>query len=535
MSDENKKVTEEAEETSEAAGTEAEESFETEAETSETETEADKAGENEESESDESAEAEDGDTDEAGAEADETEASEEAEEETASETAAADTAEETTGDSKASKKKKGKEKPVNSSGEIITKKKGRLSATAKIAIIVAAAMVAAIVVYFGIHYDWYHMVFPIQDSMTMGDYTTIEVHKDVMDSVDDDLVQDSIDDMLAEYEETNTITEGTVEEGDEICISYVGTIDGEEFDGGSADDETITVGESGYIDGFDDGLIGAEIGDTIELDLTFPDDYDDEDLAGQDVTFTVTIEYLTEVITPDLDDDFVAEYSEEYWGDQIDTVDDLYDYVYDYLYTYYLHSEMLEYLQEQQTIESYGQENFDLLYEYTYEELSYYASYYGMDVDTLAYYYGYDDADTYATEEAIYYDELIMLFDYLWEDLGLEDYTEEDVDAGLEEYMEENGYTDIYTLDEFKDASGDGWLLIYEGIQFRYDTVMEALEDRVVLVEDEDEDEDEDTDEESEDEDADDEEETESTDTDEDETEEETESTDTDEDETEEE
>lgn len=413
-------------------------------------------------------------------------------EEEDSEEAADEAAGDETGESEkdGNSKKKKKTPPTNSSGDIITKKKRRLSSTAIVAIIVAAAMVLAVVVYFGIHYDWYHMVFPVQDSMTMGDYSVIEVAQSDIDAVDDDLVQDSIDEMLEAYETTDTITEGTVEEGDEIYISYVGTIDGEEFDGGTSDGTTITVGSSGYIDGFDDGLIGAEIGDTVELDLTFPDDYDDEDLAGLDVVFTVTIEYMSETITPDLDDDFVTEYSDAYWGEQIDTVDDLYDYVYEYLYTYYLHSYMLDYLQSLQTINSYGQVNYNLLYEYAYEELSYYASYYGMDEDTLAYYYGYTDADSYASSEAVYYDEMIMLFDYLWEDLGLEEYTEEDVDAALEEYMEENGYTDYYEdVDEFKEASGEGWLLIYEGIQYRYDTVMETLEDRVVFTEDEEEEE----------------------------------------------
>ena len=319
--------------------------------------------------------------------------------------------------------------------------------------------------------------------MTMEDYTTIEVAQSVVDTVDDDLVQDAVDTMLSTYASSETVTEGTVEEGDVIYISYVGTLDGEEFDGGSSDGTTITVGSSGYIDGFDDGLIGVEIGETVDLDLTFPDDYSSEDLAGQDVVFSVTVQYKTETYTPDLTDDFVTTYSYEYWGEQVDTVDDLYTYIYDYYYDYYLHSAMLSELQTKQTVISYDEETYTMLYEYAYEEVSYYASYYGMDADTLASYYGYDDADAYATDEATYYADLIILFDYIWEDIGLEAYTDEDVDNALEEYIERQGYSDYYTLEEFKEASGDTWLLIFEGVEFRYTTLMEALEDRVVFIE----------------------------------------------------
>ena len=322
-----------------------------------------------------------------------------------------------------------------------------------------------------------------EDEMTMEDYTTIEVAQSVVDAVDDDLVQDAVDTMLSTYAASETVTEGTVEEGDVIYISYVGTLDGEEFDGGSSDGTTITVGSSGYIDGFDDGLIGVEIGETVDLDLTFPDDYSSEDLAGQDVVFSVTVQYKTETYTPDLTDDFVTTYSYEYWGEQVDTVDDLYTYIYDYYYDYYLHSAMLSELQTKQTVISYNEGTYTMLYEYAYEEVSYYASYYGMDADTLASYYGYDDADAYATDEATYYADLIMLFDYIWEDIGLEAYTDEDVDSALEEYIELQGYSDYYTLEEFKEASGDTWLLIFEGVEFRYTTLMEALEDRVVFIE----------------------------------------------------
>lgn len=82
-----------------------------------------------------------------------------------------------------------------------------------------------------------------------------------------------------------------VEEGDTVNIDYTGYLDGEAFDGGSTDGAgtDITLGSSGYIDGFDDGVIGHEVGETFDIDVTFPDDYWEESLAGQPVVFTVTI------------------------------------------------------------------------------------------------------------------------------------------------------------------------------------------------------------------------------------------------------
>lgn len=84
-------------------------------------------------------------------------------------------------------------------------------------------------------------------------------------------------------------TEGrAVEEGDTVAIDYVGKKDGVAFEGGTGSYD-LTIGSGAFIDGFEDGLIGHTIGETVDLNLTFPEDYGSEDLAGQDVVFTVTI------------------------------------------------------------------------------------------------------------------------------------------------------------------------------------------------------------------------------------------------------
>ena len=114
------------------------------------------------------------------------------------------------------------------------------------------------------------------------------------------------------YEET---TEGVVEMGDLVNIDYVGTKDGEAFDGGTADNYDLEIGSGSFIDGFEEGLVGQEIGDTVELPLTFPEDYWNEDLAGAEVVFTVTLNAIKEL--PELTDEIAKKVS----GGEYDTLE----------------------------------------------------------------------------------------------------------------------------------------------------------------------------------------------------------------------
>lgn len=89
----------------------------------------------------------------------------------------------------------------------------------------------------------------------------------------------------------STDTSLTVEDGDTVNIDYVGSVDGVEFDGGSTNGQgtDLTIGSELYIDDFEEQLIGSHPGDTVEVNVTFPDDYSSEDLQGQDALFEVTI------------------------------------------------------------------------------------------------------------------------------------------------------------------------------------------------------------------------------------------------------
>ena len=88
---------------------------------------------------------------------------------------------------------------------------------------------------------------------------------------------------------TVEVTDRPVKEGDVVNIDYVGKKDGVAFDGGTAQGYDLTIGSNSFIDGFEEGLIGAELGETLDLNLTFPEQYHSADLAGADVVFTVTV------------------------------------------------------------------------------------------------------------------------------------------------------------------------------------------------------------------------------------------------------
>lgn len=105
-----------------------------------------------------------------------------------------------------------------------------------------------------------------------------------------------------------------IEEGDIVSLDYVGKLDGVAFDGGTAEDQLIDVYKNAsvdgttYIDGFTDGIKGASVGDVVDCDVTFPESYGNEDLAGKDVVFTFTIHSIQEPMSfEDFDDAYVAE------------------------------------------------------------------------------------------------------------------------------------------------------------------------------------------------------------------------------------
>lgn len=145
-------------------------------------------------------------------------------------------------------------------------------------------------------------------TITLGEYKGVEVTKDSVEVTDEEVnaaIQSELE-MQANYVEV----ERAVQTDDQVNIDYVGTKDGTAFDGGTAQGYDLTIGSNQFIDGFEEGLIGANKGDKVTLNLTFPENYQSADLAGQAVVFEVTVNTIKERQVPELDDAFVQANSE---------------------------------------------------------------------------------------------------------------------------------------------------------------------------------------------------------------------------------
>ena len=164
--------------------------------------------------------------------------------------------------------------------------------------------------------------YDVEKYVTLAEYDGMEVEVAGDFDVSDEDVVGYINSMLAYYPSYQDTDKQTVENGDCVNIDYEGKKDGVAFDGGTAQGYVLEIGSNTFIDGFEEGLIGVNVGDTVDLNLTFPENYQSADLAGADVVFTVTVNKIVEKDTTTYDkltDEFVA-------GNlNYDTVDALYD------------------------------------------------------------------------------------------------------------------------------------------------------------------------------------------------------------------
>lgn len=148
----------------------------------------------------------------------------------------------------------------------------------------------------------------VKASVTLGEYTGLEVTK-AKALVTDEQVDEQIKRILQENPEKTTVTGRPAQEGDVVNIDYVGMKDGEAFAGGTAEGYDLELGSNSFIDGFEDGLVGANIGDELSLNLTFPENYGNAELAGQAVVFDVTVNAIKEQSEAELTDEFVKRVS----------------------------------------------------------------------------------------------------------------------------------------------------------------------------------------------------------------------------------
>ena len=141
--------------------------------------------------------------------------------------------------------------------------------------------------------------------VSLGDYQNLSYTMETA-TITDEEVEEEIESELEWYEEYEEIDRTTAEEGDVVNIDFVGKVDGEEMENGSAEDYDLELGSGDFIPGFEEQIIGKEKGGRFEVTVTFPDDYDEE-LAGKEGVFDVTLNKIQKAVAAELTDEFVQE------------------------------------------------------------------------------------------------------------------------------------------------------------------------------------------------------------------------------------
>ena len=312
------------------------------------------------------------------------------------------------------------------------------------------------------------------DYVTLGEYKGLTVTQEPIEITDEE-IQEVID-----SETMETLTEGTVEEGDIVNIDYEGTLDGEAFDGGSAEGYDLEIGSGTFIDGFEDGLTGLEIGSETDLNLTFPEDYQSEDLAGKDVVFHVIINSVQRV--PELTDEVAAEvadgktveeYKESVRQELMDTETltqeqnakyDLIDQVYD-----------------NATINGYPEDKLEFYTKYAKYMYAQQAEAYGMTLEDMCAAYGMTEEEFMASLEESYKEMLSqeMVLKAVAETENLE-VTDEDYQDGVTKYAEELSVDEDALIEQYGENYLRNQILLDKALDFLYDNAnitTEAVEE----------------------------------------------------------
>lgn len=281
----------------------------------------------------------------------------------------------------------------------------------------------------------------VDSIVTLGEYKGLKLKvSDV--TVEDESVEELFQEFyVGSFNPELGVKDRPAVEGDTVNIDYVGKLNGEAFQGGTDTGSNLTLGSHQFIDGFEDGLIGVTPGQTVDLNLTFPENYGNE-LAGQQVVFTVTVNYIIpaepmDAAIPDMG------------INGVNTVEELRQFIYDYLYDQAMYEELTA-AQDRVVVEFVESCKFTdipegLIAQYrsmTAQSLAQTAANYSMDAATFVqYFYGLElDAflDRYAEETAKEYIAMQALANK--EGLTVSD---EELQSMLEEYATSSGAASV--------------------------------------------------------------------------------------------
>ena len=283
------------------------------------------------------------------------------------------------------------------------------------------------------------------DYVEMCDYKNITVSRSDLDITEEEW-NSYVENILAAYPDNSTDTSLKIKDGDTINLDYVGSIDGVEFQGGSTGGmgTSLTIGSHSYIDGFEDAIIGHNVGENFDITVTFPEDYGKDELNGKDAVFNITVNSVQ--VPSTFNDDFVK----AHYSDVASTTEEYKQYYIDSRFNESLQQYLTSYIRENSTVKNYPKDylktvqgqikNNDLQ---TYEQ---YKTYGGeVTVGTFENFTGlskkeYEASITNTAQNTI---DDNLKFQAIYEDAGLT-VTQEDVYAMLDAYGLDSQYYSVY-------------------------------------------------------------------------------------------
>lgn len=284
--------------------------------------------------------------------------------------------------------------------------------------------------------------------VTLGDYDSFSVSV-TQSGVEDAQVEELLLALYHRYvtADNGGITDRPVEAGDTVVMDYEGKRDGVAFQGGTASGAELTIGSGRFIPGFEEGLMGVVPGETVELPLTFPENYDNGDLAGAEVVFTVTVNYILPR-AEEMQDSVVALLELEEAG----TVEELRQYVRGYLeeiaraeYQFSLQNAILDQLVESSSFEELPEGFLESYQEMVSGSLEKAASDNGVTPDVFTNYYYNMSSQEYVSSSAQLQamQELAMQAVANRENLTVDD---EELQEKLEQYAQTSGRGSVEAL-----------------------------------------------------------------------------------------
>ncbi|MBR4036068.1 MAG: FKBP-type peptidyl-prolyl cis-trans isomerase [Oscillospiraceae bacterium] len=239
------------------------------------------------------------------------------------------------------------------------------------------------------------------DNVVLPDYHAYTIPEDATIATEDEINSKIHTEILSAYatQEKDTDADRVVKDGDSINIDFDGKIDGVAFEGGSTGGagNDVTIGSGRFIEGFEEQIIGHKAGETFDINVTFPEDYGNEELNGKDAVFTITVNHLYNTVIPELTEDFVKEKLSEHYEDVADLKAQVAESIVDADTKNHIWGKLMD----ETTVTSYPQQIHDYEVAARKANLELTASQWGIGLEGLLSLYGCETMDDYVALEDV--------------------------------------------------------------------------------------------------------------------------------------